>query len=180
MTAPAIAARASLALVMGAAACARPAPAVAPTPATVGNATTAPGPPPALVGSYRQRHTIQVVCGVDVPLCDEEVEDTMTLRDAGDGRLAAEIWLLQTNAHSCTFEGTLAPDPHAPPPRQRWRYVATDEDQEGCVVWIERIGDAVQVRSSRCTYFCGARASLNATFTEPPRDVRLAPPLPGG
>jgi len=147
------------------AACAAPARAPAPpigntAPPEVASASALP----TITGRYRTRHTIQMVCGPD-GWCDEEVDDTMVVRDAGDGRLAIVVELVRTNAHTCSFEGTLAPVADAPAGEPRWRYHDPSSDDAPCDLTLTLRGDELRLAAEGCRYYCGARASLDATFS---------------
>ncbi len=181
--AAALAVAAALALAL--AACGGPATPPGAPPSNRAATTAAPAPP--VFGSYRAPHEIMVVCDVgDDGWCPEEVMDTMEVRDAGRGALAVTIELVQTNAHTCTFEGTLAPDPQAP--GARWIYdgaggggggddghdAETDAVGDGeldewpCRLVLEHEPRSVRISSDGCRLYCGARATLDAVFSFPP------------
>ncbi len=148
-------------------------PAPAPAPATLGNSlgadTATPTPTPSIVGEYRARHEIGVVCDAPDGWCPELVDDTLTIRDAGDGRITVAIELVQTNAHTCGFDGTLAPTPthDAGDDVTRWRFADHGEDGP-CELTLEVSAGDITISSDGCRYYCGARASLDATFARPP------------
>lgn len=117
-----------------------------------------------LAGEYRRSHMISVICdgGVD-GWCDAGAEDVLTIQDTRRGAIAVQVELMQTNAHSCTFEGELAPVRSPPPGVQQW--VFDHEDEVGpCTLTLEKRGSEIAISSESCRYYCGARASLDATF----------------
>lgn len=149
-------------------ACSAAAPAPAPP---VGNVVAAgsAAPPPSIAGAYRQPHEIQMVCDQPDGWCPEQVEDTLVVRDAGGGQVAVEIELMQTNGHSCSFAGTLAPVADAPAAEPQWRFHLADGDEGPCTLTLTLTsvaapGDLLRLASDGCRYHCGARASLDATF----------------
>ncbi len=118
----------------------------------------------ALTGRYRVAHEIPMVCdpptgGLD---CAQSVEDTMTLRERSDGGLHATISLVQTNAHSCTFEEDLAPAGD-----RRWKFDAVEDGP--CHVDLVQDETTIEIQSEGCRYYCGVRARLEATFPFPPK-----------
>ncbi len=129
----------------------------------------APREPPAVVSraaAYRSTHSIRMVC--DDGWCDAAADDTLVIHDARRGGIRVEIELTQTNAHTCSFEGELAPMPQAREGVQVWAF--DEEDEEGpCSLTLERSATQVAVRSDGCRYYGGARASLDVTFAETDR-----------
>lgn len=128
-------------------------------------ADAAPAPKPAfeLAGSYTNTHTVWMVCDSNPDGCDEEVEDRMTIARDGDA-LAVKIDLVQANAHTCTFEGTLAriqPTDGA----ETYAYTAKDgDDDHPCKLTLAVGPSELSLASEGCRYHCGARAYLDATF----------------
>ena len=140
-----------------------PAPVAPPSNTPVGDVD----PPVAMAGSYSAPHTIMMVCeGGDDGWCEESVADTMTVTEVGRERLEVAIELVQTNAHTCTFAGTLTLDPAAS--TRRWTHHSVDELEGTCDLTLEQIGAELRLRSEGCRYYGGARASLDATFPYPP------------
>lgn len=140
----------------------------APAPLPPANTPTAPLPDATLpiAGAYRAPHTVPMVCdGGDDGWCEEEAADTMTITDAGGGRIDAAIELVQTNGHTCTFEGMLAPVPGS---TTRWVFHSDDPDEGPCTLALERTPTEVTLMADGCRYYCGARASLDASFPVPP------------
>jgi hypothetical protein len=124
-------------------------------------------PPVAMAGSYSAPHTVMMVCeGGDDGWCEESVADAMTITEVGRERLDVEIELVQTNGHTCTFAGTLALDPAAS--TRRWIHHSVDELEGTCDLSLEHAGGELRLQSEGCRYYCGARASLDATFPYPP------------
>jgi hypothetical protein len=126
---------------------------------------------PPLTGAYHDRHEIMVVCG-DNPdgWCAEMVSDSLILREGDAGGVYVAIGVLQTNAHSCTFEGELtARDPAELPAGvdEAWRVVepARDDGDGGCTLDLARTGAELVITSEGCRDYCGARASLDASFS---------------
>lgn len=128
----------------------------------------APAPPKrvvsSLAGEYRRSHMIRIVCdgGVD-GWCDAAADDVLTIQDTRRGAIAVEIELTQTNAHSCSFEGELAPVRSPPPGVKQWVFDHDDEDAP-CTLTLEKTASEITIRSESCRDYCGARASLDATF----------------
>jgi hypothetical protein len=118
---------------------------------------------PKLAGDYSAPHSVMMVCeGGDDGWCEEDVADSMTVHEAGDD-LEVAIDLVQTNGHTCTFEGHLAHDPD--PTAHRWTFHADDDTDEGpCTLTLEQADTELRLASDGCRYYCGARASLDATF----------------
>jgi len=147
------------------AACAPPPPAPPVIGSTGGEPAPASAPLPPPRGTYYQPHTIEMVC--DQPdWCEEEVTDALTARPIAGGRLAVTIELVQTNAHTCTFEQELEP---VPGDRRRWRFHAGEDHDEGpCDLVVIREPDRIDVESEGCRYYCGARAYLEASFPATP------------
>ncbi|HUQ03395.1 MAG TPA: hypothetical protein VM261_12920 [Kofleriaceae bacterium] len=124
-------------------------------------------PPVAMAGSYSAPHTVMMVCeGGDDGWCEESVADTMTVTEHGRDRLDVSIELVQTNAHTCTFAGTLTLDPASS--ARRWTHHSVDELDGTCDLSLEQSGAELRLQSEGCRYYCGARASLDATFPYPP------------
>jgi hypothetical protein len=117
-------------------------------------------PAPSVVGSYQASHDIEVVCSDPSGWCTEHVADTLIVRDAGDGALDVEIELIQTNAHSCSFSGTLAlVEPGV------WRFHSDEDAEDGaCTLTLTAIATELTIAAEGCRYYCGMRASLDATF----------------
>lgn len=156
--------RAAVVGVLVIAACGGAAPA-APPPS---NTSTSEAPVVSLFGAYRAPHPVMMVCdGGDDGWCEEQVEDTLDIGDAGGGRLEVTIELIQTNGHTCSFSGTLVPDPAAAPARG-WRFDGKDEGDGPCALTLQHTGAELQLAADGCRYYCGARASLDATFAYPP------------
>lgn len=166
-----------LALALAAAACARPsAPTAAPPSNTPAPAVADAPVAAAMTGSYSAPHAVMMVCdGGDDGWCEEQVADSMEVREAGDGRLAVTIELVQTNAHTCSFEGVLTPDPAAPAPARRWSFRSDDPDEGPCSLQLEQSGAEVRLLSDGCRYYCGARAVLDAVFPFPPGPPSTVP-----
>jgi hypothetical protein len=120
-----------------------------------------------LAGSYLAPHDIEVTCDGPDGWCPETVDDTMTVRDAGEGRVALEIELIQTNGHTCNFSGTLAPVPPAAGAVAQWQFLDPSEEEGPCTLTLAASADTLTVTSDGCRYYCGARASLDATFPRP-------------
>jgi hypothetical protein len=85
--------------------------------------------------------------------------------------LHAAIELVQTNGHSCTFEGDLTPAKPAGASEQRWIYDRADDGEEGpCHVEMIHKNPEIEIHSQGCLYYCGARAHLEASFTVASRE----------
>ena len=145
-----------------------PVPPVTPPPAT---ATAAR---PSLVGTYREPHEIKMVCDGDEGWCDEKVEDVLEIRAAADGALAITVELVQTNAHTCGFEGTLAPSTSTVPGTRVWRFQRVlaegdDPEADACALDLAADASSIPLTSEGCREYCGARAHLDARF---PRAAR--------
>jgi hypothetical protein len=128
------------------------------------NVSTSTASAPAVAGDYRAAHVIRVVCdgGTD-GWCDENVEDHMTIHDSDAGSIAVTIELIQTNAHTCTFDGTLRSAPAHASHTRRWTFDGHD-DEGACSLVIEQSTSKVMISSEGCRYYCGMRASLDAVF----------------
>src|SRR5207249_11412585 len=109
-------------------------------------ATPHAAPPPiaTLAGSYRTHHSIEMVC--DPPgtglECEQWVDDTMELTQGPDGAVHASVELVETNAHSCTFEGDLAPAGD-----RRWTFDAPEGEEGPCHVDLVRRGATLELHS---------------------------------
>lgn len=97
---------------------------------------------------------------------EESVEDAMTVTETGTDRIDISIELVQTNGHTCTFSGTLTLDTRAA--TRRWTHHSIDELEGTCDLTLEQSDTALELQSEGCRYYCGARASLDATFPYPP------------
>lgn len=139
-----------------------PAQAVAPAP-------TRAAAPVSIVGEYRQSVDVPMVCDEE-DWCHEESEDTLSVTAAPDDGIAIDIAVVRTNGHTCQFEGTLKRDPRASRGTRRWVYRSDgdDEGEDACELVLEQSGDKVTTRADGCRYWCGVRASLDATFPFPP------------
>ncbi|MEZ4366907.1 MAG: hypothetical protein R2939_11530 [Kofleriaceae bacterium] len=126
------------------------------TPGNVGpSAAEAP-----LGGKYVWAHEVMVVCDGPEGWCPEETADVMLLTEQDDG-LQLEIELVQTNAHTCTFSGLVTPVE----PGRVWQYRSPkDAMEEPCELTLTHTGSSLQITSEGCRDFCGARATLDATF----------------
>jgi hypothetical protein len=143
------------------------APARPPTPVPSNTPTGPLDEPPSIAGTYRAPHTVMMVCSENTDgWCDESVEDAMTIADAGADRLDVSIELVQTNGHTCTFAGILTLDTRAD--TRRWTHHSIDETEGTCDLTLEHFDTALTLRSEGCRYYCGARASLDASFPLPP------------
>ena len=93
--------------------------------------------------------------------CEETVTDVLDVQKAAGG-LMVRIELVQTNAHTCTFEGELEPSGD-----RAWshRAKAGEEPCELTLTWRE---PELSIRSEGCRDYCGARASLFADFVREP------------
>lgn len=123
--------------------------------------------PPSIAGTYSAPHTVMMVCSENADgWCEESVADAMTVIDAGDDRLDVTIDLVQTNGHTCTFSGALTLDTAAS--TRRWVHHSDDPDEGACDLSLEHADAELRLASEGCRYYCGARASLDATFPYPP------------
>jgi hypothetical protein len=113
-----------------------------------------------VVGTYVSPHTVMVVCD-DPDWCEQQVEDTMRVTASRDDTASVFIELVQANAHSCTFEGTLGRASE-----DTWKWKAPLGEPE-CVLTLVA-GDDITITSEGCREYCGARASLDATFPRMP------------
>ena len=85
------------------------------------------------------------------------------------GGLAITVELIQTNAHTCGFEGTLAPSTSTVPGTCVWRYQAVvpdgeDAEAEACTLALAADATSITLTSEGCREYCGARAHLDASF----------------
>src|SRR5689334_7156947 len=114
---------------------------------------------PKMAGDYSAPHSVMMVCeGGDDGWCEEDVADSMTVHESGDD-LDVAIDLVQTNGHTCTFEGHLAHDPS--PAANRWTFHSADEAEDGpCTLTLERVDSELRLAADGCRYYCGARATL--------------------
>jgi hypothetical protein len=124
-----------------------------------------PEPRGSLAGDYTTEHAIAMVCeppgqGLE---CEETVSDRMQLTEMPGGVLHARIELLQTNAHSCTFDGDLVPagDRH-------WTFDEPAGEEGPCHVDLFQRDARLELTSEGCRYYCGARATLEGAFAYPP------------
>lgn len=162
-------ARASLVFLLLVPACFRG----APPPPTVANEAPAPKrATSSLSGDYSAPHTIRMVCDGGQPQdpdgwCEENVEDTMTIRERVNGSIDVAIELVGTNAHTCSFEGTLERTVDGEASARRWRFQSDDEESP-CSLVIEHAAKLVTIRAEGCREYCGVRASLDAAFDFPP------------
>ena len=163
--------RALLVAVLAVLACSSP-------PAPVAPVTPPPATPraarPALAGTYREPHEIKMVCDGDEGWCDEKVEDVLEIRAAADGALAITVELVQTNAHTCGFEGTLVPSTSTVPGTRVWRFQRVladgdDAEAEACTLDLAADASSITLTSEGCREYCGMRAHLDARF---PRTAR--------
>jgi hypothetical protein len=118
---------------------------------------------PKMAGDYSAPHSVMMVCeGGDDGWCEEDVADSMTVRESGDD-LDVAIDLVQTNGHTCTFEGHLAHDPD--PAAARWTFHSDETADDGpCTLTLEQADTELRIAAEGCRYYCGARASLDASF----------------
>ena len=111
-----------------------------------------------------------MVCDGDEGWCPEKDEDVLEIRAAAEGALAITVELVQTNAHTCGFEGTLVPSTSTVPGTRVWRYQAVvpdgaDADAEACTLDLAADATSITLTSDGCREYCGARAHLDASFT---------------
>lgn len=122
-----------------------------------------------LTGVYRDDHEIAVVCSESPDgWCNERVTDSLILRQRDDGALLVAIDLTQTNAHSCSFSGVMLPVSPAELDDgvdAQWRFAQAGADEDaGCLAHLTLDGPQLTVTADGCREFCGARASLDASF----------------
>ena len=112
-----------------------------------------------LSGSFVNEHTVMVVC--DKPdWCEETVTDRLNVTSNGD-QIEVEIELVQANAHTCTFEGTLEPAG-----TRTWRWQAPADSEDGpCDLELQWGEGEIKISSEGCRHYCGARARLEAIFS---------------
>ena len=109
---------------------------------------------------YQLQHEVTYVC--DEPdWCEDEVTDSLSIKQDGDS-LQVKIELVQTNYHTCHWEGRLTQTA-----RDKWGTA-----QDGCSVELTIQTDKLSVTSDGCRDYCGARAYLEEVF---PRDNATAP-----
>ena len=125
--------------------------------------------PSSLTGAYRDDHEIAIVCDESPEgWCQERVTDSLIVRQRDDGSLLAVIDLLQTNAHSCSFSEVMQPvqaGELADGVDAQWRFTrAADDDDEACSAHLTLDELQLTVTAEGCREFCGARASLDASF----------------
>ena len=102
-----------------------------------------------------------MVVSDDPDWCEQEVKDSLTIEPAKDAGVTIAVELVQANAHICTFEGTLAKAGD-----QVWEWRATD-GEAACHLQLRWGLDTLKLSSEGCRDYCGARASLEATFSYP-------------
>jgi len=142
----------------------------APPPTTpVSNVAPRPSAPDSpIAGDYKTTHTVMVVCDSNADgWCEQPVDDRMTIREGADGKIAVVIEVVQTNAHSCTFENELVAAPSPGNGVRRWAFHDAS-DLGPCDLTLDRTDKEFKVDSEGCRYYCGARASLVATFAATP------------
>lgn len=149
------------------------------SPAPIAPGATPPGPPPAAaspspVGTYVASHTARMVCDEDGGWCDQNVEDNLEIRAAPGGALAIAVELVQDNAHTCGFEGTLVPSTSTVPGTRVWRYQAVvpdgeDAEAEACTLDLAATATSITLSAEGCREYCGVRAHLDAEFSRPAR-----------
>lgn len=142
------------------------------------SAVATDAPPPrrtaiALSGHYRSAHEIRMVCDGDQRQdadgwCKETVEDTLRVRELANGSIEVAIELVSTNAHTCSFEGTLERTLDSQSAR-RWRFDAENDEEFPCSLVVEHARGKLTVTSEGCREYCGARATLDAVFDVRPR-----------
>jgi hypothetical protein len=76
------------------------------------------------------------------------------------------IELVQTNGHTSTLSSSLTLDTRAT--TRRWTHHSVDELEGACDLTLEQTDTTLDLQSEGCRYYCGARASLDATFPYPP------------
>lgn len=148
-----------------------------------GSAATSPAPPSnhggpdataSLTGRYTVQHEIELMgsdCAVDG--CTERVTDTLRVTENADSTLTIDVALTQANAHSCGFTGTLVGRAQATDELPwRWVYSAPGDADDGpCELTLAFDGRDLDLSADGCRYYCGARASLDASFAYPPGDA---------
>ena len=139
----------------------KPAPTPGPDEPNIAPADAGPKKLP-LSGTYLREHTVPVVC--DKPdWCDQPVIDVLRISEGARGALDVRIELVQTNAHTCTFEGRLTETGPA-----QWEYAKDGEYP--CKVTFTVKANQLSFESEGCREYCGARAHLMGSFEHPPAD----------
>jgi hypothetical protein len=155
-------------MALGLIACSSPPAPRDPEPSPPVDAAPVDAEPFSLPGEYSNQHTIMVVC--DQPdWCEQEVSDRLAIRDAGAGApgveaIDVEIELVQTNAHTCGFQGKLQKVLGAEPARYVHESAEGDDDHP-CVLTLTLGPTELELGSEGCRYHCGARAYLETTFS---------------
>lgn len=146
----------------------------APVPPAATPRTSPASPGPGLTGRYELPHEVRMVCDGEDGWCEEMVEDSLEIRDAAEGALAITVELVQTNAHTCGFEGTLAPSTSTVPGTRVWRFQRVlaegdDPEADACALDLAADASSITLTSEGCREYCGVRAQLDARF---PRTTR--------
>ena len=115
-------------------------------------------PEATLSGTYSYDHEVGVFDGTDfVP---EPTSDVLVLIERGDS-LAVAFDLVRTNAHLCSFGGTMTRE------RGVWTWHETldlGDAPEACMLTLEVTADSLTLhdRDGVCRqYYCGARAAID-------------------
>jgi len=109
------------------------------------------------IGTYARQHRVMVVCR-NPDWCEQEVTDKLIVTTAPGQAIDVSIDLVQANAHTCTFRGRLA---NVATDEWRWQAPASEPPCQLRLSWRDV---ELRVSSDGCRQFCGARASLDATF----------------
>jgi hypothetical protein len=141
----------------------------APAPVISSSAATRPV---SLTGTYRTPHSVWVVCQSeqqDDDGCEDEAEDVLRLDEQPGGRLHAVIDVTRANHHTCSFEGTLEPAAPTTPGERRWTFdqPGGEADDGPCRLALVHRDQAIEITAEGCRYYCGMRATLDATFAYP-------------
>lgn len=138
--------------------------------------------PASIAGTYRTTHEVMMVCDTGQEgWCAEEGEDTLTIEDRPDGAIEISVELVRTNAHTCSFSGTLHPAPAPANHVRRWIHEVgqqgerdgSDElDESYCKLELEHAASKLTLRSDGCREWCGVRASLDGEFPAQPERPR--------
>ncbi|MEQ1515910.1 MAG: hypothetical protein ABL931_05410 [Usitatibacteraceae bacterium] len=86
----------------------------------------------------------------------------LTLKPGKNGALLFSIETIGANAHTCSLEGEL---------REGKASLDGNESGKPCIVTIRAVAEGIAVKSSddgECRYYCGARASFDGTYLQPP------------
>ncbi len=129
--------------------------AIAETPTTLAPADTSALP----LGEFRSSHPV-FESRENPDGCETKVDDVLTIAAKGEGRIDVSLETYADFDHECSFKGELQKVDET-----HWTGLHEDQEEGACTLSLHYQGDQILVSSEECRGWCGARASMDGSYS---------------